>query len=114
LKTWKFTKLQNMQKYGANVVLCEPTQKGRHDTMMAEAEKMGGATVVHPYDTLTVIAGQGTIGLELLQQVPSLDAILVPTSGGGMVTGIAVAATAIKPGIRVIAVEPRGKRLAGT
>merc|ERR1711907_918686 len=72
---------------------------------------MGGATVVHPYDDVEVIAGQGTIGLELMEQIPDLDAILVPTSGGGMISGIATAVRAIKPEVRVIACEPQGKML---
>ena len=57
-------------------------------------KKMGGAEVVHPYNDARVIAGQGTIGFELLEQAPELDAIVVPTSGGGMLTGIALAAKA--------------------
>mmetsp|Transcript_72955 Transcript_72955/g.219045 ORF Transcript_72955/g.219045 Transcript_72955/m.219045 type:complete len:216 (-) Transcript_72955:350-997(-) len=68
-------------------------------------------TLVHPYDDDAVIAGQGTIALELLRQCPQLDAILVPTSGGGMLGGIAAAARALRPSVRVIAVEPEGKRL---
>ena len=104
-------KVLNMRRHGANVVLCEPTQQARSETAASEAAKMGGATLVHPYDDAAVIAGQGTMALELLEQCASLDAILVPTSGGGMLTGIAAAACALRPGLRVIAVEPEGKRL---
>lgn len=104
-------KLDNMRRYGANVILCEPNQQARVEAAAAEAARMGGAASIHPYDQAEVIAGQGTIALELLEQSPNLDAILTPTSGGGMLAGIAVAARALKPGLRVIAVEPRGKRL---
>ena len=104
-------KLDNMRRHGANVVLCEPTQQARSETAAAEAERMGGATLVHPYNDPAVMAGQGTIALELLEQCASLDAILVPVSGGGMLAGIAAAARALRPELRVIACEPAGKRL---
>lgn len=104
-------KVQNIERYGAEVVLCEPTQQARVESAKAEAARMGGANIVPPYEDAAVISGQGTIGLELLQELPQLDAILVPTSGGGMLSGIALAARALKPTIRVIAVEPEGKQL---
>ena len=99
-----------MKLYGAEVILCEPTQKARSVTSAAEANRRG-ATLVHPYNDATVIAGQGTIGLELTEQIPELDAVLVPTSGGGMLSGIAAAVRALRPNCRVIACEPAGKRL---
>ena len=104
-------KVQNITRYGAAVVLCEPTQQARVQTAEAEAARMGGAHIVPPYDDPAVIAGQGTIAIELLEELPQLDAILVPVSGGGMLSGIAVAARALKPSVRVIAVEPEGKGL---
>lgn len=105
-------KIENMRRYGARVVLCEPTQMARTETALAEADNMGGAAFIHPYDDPLVLAGQGTIGLELDEQLPTeLDAVLVPVSGGGMIGGIACAITALRPAVRVIAVEPRGKRL---
>jgi threonine dehydratase len=67
-----------------------------------------GATLVHPYDDPLVMAGQGTIALELLNAVPTLDVILCPIGGGGLISGVAFAAKTIKPGIRVIGVEPAG------
>jgi threonine dehydratase len=104
-------KIANMRRYGARVVLCEPTQTTRTQTAEAEAQAMGGAAVVHPYNDTQVMAGQGTIGLELMEQLPSIDAVLVPVSGGGLIGGIAAAVKAINPTVRVIAVEPEGKRL---
>lgn len=104
-------KIDNIKALGGRVVVCEPTQQARTATALAEAAAMGGATFIHPYNQAEVVAGQGTIALELLEQVPDLDAILVPTSGGGMLTGIAVATRGLAPKCTVHAVEPRGKRL---
>ena len=104
------SKIENMKRYGADVILCEPTQRARTQTSEAEAVRRQ-ATLVHPYDDVLVIAGQGTIGLELVEQVPHLDAVLVPTSGGGLITGIAAAIKALRPCCRIIACEPAGKRL---
>ncbi|MDT8369206.1 MAG: threonine ammonia-lyase [Longimicrobiales bacterium] len=64
-----------------------------------------GLTMIHPFDDPSVIAGQGTIGLELVEQIPELDTIIVPVGGGGLISGIAIAAKAINPSIRVIGVE---------
>lgn len=65
-----------------------------------------GATYIHAYDDLRTVAGQGTIGLEILQDLPDVDAILVPVGGGGMIAGIAIAAKTLAPGCRVIGVQP--------
>ena len=104
-------KVDAIRGYGANVVLCEPTQSSRVDTMHKEAAKMGGASVVPPYEHPDVIAGQGTIALELVEEVPDLDAILVPTSGGGMLSGVCTVTASMSPATRAIAVEPKGKKL---
>jgi len=109
-RTTPDSKISNMKRHGAEVILCEPTQKARSETSAAEAARRG-ATLVHPYNDVAVIAGQGTIGLELAEEVPELDAVLVPTSGGGMLTGIAAAVRALRPHCRIIACEPAGKRL---
>jgi threonine dehydratase len=69
-----------------------------------------GATFVHPYEDETVIAGQGTIGLELAEQVPQAETVLVPVGGGGLASGIALALRAVKPAIRVVGVEVRRDR----
>ena len=104
-------KIANMERYGSRVVVCEPTQRARTDTS-AQIAAETGATFVHPYNDRTVIAGQGTIGLEICEQLgEEVDAVLVPTSGGGMVSGIAAAVRARLPHARVIACEPEGKRL---
>lgn len=70
----------------------------------ALADKMG-LTIVHPYDDWRTVAGQGTIGLELCEQMPELDAIVVPVGGGGLISGIAIAIKSIDPEIKIIAVQ---------
>src|SRR3954470_9572434 len=69
-----------------------------------------GATFVHPYEDEAVVAGQGTIGLELAEQVPQAETVLVPVGGGGLASGIALALRAVKPGVRVVGVEIRRDR----
>lgn len=81
-RTTPEAKVANMRRHGARVVLCEPTQGARTATSAAEAERMGGAAFVHPYDDEMVIAGQGTIGLELMEQVPEVRPL-----GDGNATG---------------------------
>ncbi|MYE82767.1 MAG: pyridoxal-phosphate dependent enzyme [Gammaproteobacteria bacterium] len=93
--------------YGADVVLCEPTLEARERTL-AEAVADSGQVVVHPYDDARVIAGQGTAALELVEDVPDLDVVLVPIGGGGLASGTALAVRGISPGPRVVAVEPLG------
>ncbi|XP_042891086.1 probable serine racemase isoform X2 [Penaeus japonicus] len=96
--------------YGAELVFCEPSPAARKEVCAQIAEKTGKA-IIHPFDNYNVMAGQGTIALELLEEVPDLDAILVPISGGGMTSGIAVATHGLNPNCRVHAVEPFGKEL---
>jgi len=99
--------------YGAEVTLCEPTNAAR----AAEAERVRvavGGYFVHPSNDPEVIAGQGTLGLEFLEQVPHLDCIVVPIGGGGMISGVAVAAKTLNPKIRIVAAEPENARDAAT
>jgi threonine dehydratase len=96
-----------VSRYGAQVRYCEATLAARESTARAVVEATGAA-FIHPYDNLMVMAGQGTVAAELLEQVPQLDAIVCPVGGGGLLSGTAVAAKALKPGIRVIGAEPAG------
>lgn len=96
-----------VERQGAHITLCEPTLAARERTA-AELIARTGATLVHPYDDLSVMAGQATVGVELLEQVPDLDLLLAPVSGGGLLGGIAVAARTLKPAVRVVGVEPAG------
>jgi len=68
-------------------------------------EKAEGLTFVHPYDDQAIIAGQGTVGLEMLQDVPDLDVLVVPVGGGGLISGVAIAAKHVKPEIEIVGVE---------
>lgn len=97
-------KVANTRAHGARVVL----QGANYDEAYAEARRLEQAeklTFVHPFDDPDVIAGQGTIGVEVLAQEPEVEAILVPVGGGGLVSGIAVAVKALRPATRVIGVE---------
>ncbi len=100
-------KFANVRSQGGELVLCAPTLAAR-EAAVAAIIAASGAAFVHPYDDPLVIAGQGTIALELLEQVPDLDCVLCPVGGGGLASGIAVAIKALRPQVRVIAVEPAG------
>ena len=93
--------------YGATIVLCEPTLAAR-ETTAAEIMAQQKATFIHPYNDARVIAGQATVGVEILEQVTELDAIVAPVGGGGLLAGIALAAKALNPSIRVYGAEPTG------
>jgi threonine dehydratase len=92
-------------RYGGEIVLCAPTLAAREATAKRVMERTGAA-FIHPYDNLDVMAGQGTTAIELLEDVPALDAILCPVGGGGQLSGIAVAAKNVNPNVRIIGVEP--------
>jgi threonine dehydratase len=91
--------------YNGIITFCEPNQAARENTS-EEVMKETGAAFVHPYNNVDVMSGQGTIALELLSQIEHLDAIIVPIGGGGMCSGITIAAKSINPSIKIIAAEP--------
>ena len=98
------TKVTRTRAWGAEVVL--------HGSDLAEAAlhahtlaAQDGLVFIHPYNDLAVMAGQGTLALELLQDAPDLDVLVIPVGGGGMIAGCAVAAAALRPGIEIIGVE---------
>jgi threonine dehydratase len=99
------TKQRAAAAFGASIVLCEPTLEARA-VALAEVVARTGATEVHPYDNREVIAGQGTATLELLEDVPQLGAVLAPVSGGGLLSGTAIAAHGIRPDLVVLGGEP--------
>ncbi len=105
-KTASAVKRRAVEEYGARIVECEPTQEARETTAAAIARETGG-TLLPPYDHPDVIAGQGTAALELLEQVPKLDAIVAPVGGGGLVSGVCIAARGASPLLRVFAAEPK-------
>lgn len=94
-----------VKAYGGHITECESTVASREATT-ANIIKQTGAHLVHPYNDPRVIAGQGTAALELLDEVPDLDFILAPVSGGGLLSGTTIAAKSICPGVRVIGGEP--------
>jgi threonine dehydratase len=99
-----FTKIERTAAYGARVTLrgASLTEAREAAYTIAAAE---GLVFVHPYDDPWIIAGQGTLALELLEDCPDLDTLVVPVGGGGMIAGVAVAAKALKPGIEIIGVQ---------
>ncbi|CAG9529627.1 unnamed protein product [Cercopithifilaria johnstoni] len=103
------SKLNAMKGYGANIVLCEPKDR----EMVCKNFRDNGEDIemVDSHDDYRVMAGQGTIAIEFLEEIPHLDALLVAVGGGGLCSGIAVAAKKIKPDIKVYCVEPEGKNL---
>lgn len=101
------SKVAATRAYGAEVVL--------HGTIWDEANERAkelvrerGLTYVHPFDDLELIAGQGTLGLEVVRDWPEVDVIVVPIGGGGLIAGIAMAVKGVKPGVRIIGVESSG------
>jgi threonine dehydratase len=103
-QTTPFTKVRRTEQFGARVVLIGETLADCGDEMQRLA-RQGGLTVVHPYDDAAVIAGQGTAGLELLDDVATLETLLVPVGGGGLIAGIGLAAALRNPALEIIGVE---------
>src|SRR6266446_6851123 len=102
--TTPFVKVEATQAHGAEIVLEGETlteAQARAETIARER----GLTFVHPYDDALVIAGQGTIALEMLQEVPDLDVLVIPIGGGGLIAGNAVAARAVRPAIEIVGAE---------
>jgi len=100
-------KIASVERYGGRIVFCEPNHKAREE---AAAKIIGesGAAMVHPYNDLRIMAGQGTAALELLEEIPDLDAVLCPVGGGGLLAGTAIVARGLRPGMKVFAGEPEG------
>lgn len=100
-------KLAAIERAGATLHRCAPTQAAR-EAKCAEVQRATGAELVHPYADPRVMAGQGTIVLELLQQAPGLDALITPVGGGGLASGVAIAAHALDPALALFGAEPLG------
>jgi len=101
------TKIANTEKWGARVILEGTTV----DEAYAVAKKIAdqeNLTFIHPYDDSAVIAGQGTIGIEMLEACPDLDVLLIPIGGGGLCSGVALAAKTLKPSLHIYGVEVEG------
>ncbi len=96
-------KVTAVRGYGAEVVFCKQTDR---EAVCDREREARGSTLVHPFDNPRVVAGQGTAALELFEDVPDLDIVIAPIGGGGLLSGTALTATAMRPGIKVIGAEP--------
>jgi threonine dehydratase len=96
-------KVDAVRRLGAEVVIVAPEER---DTRAFELAAEHGHVMIPPYDDAAVVAGQGTVGLEIVADLPDVDTVLVPVSGGGLIGGVATAVKALSPGTRVIGVEP--------
>ena len=100
-------KVENTKSLGAEVCLVPGTYDDAHDKAV-ELQAETGMTFIHPYDDEQVIAGQGTIGLEILDQLPDLDAVIVPVGGGGLISGVAFAIKSLRPEVKIYGVQAAG------
>ena len=99
-----FNKVKHTRDFGAEVIL-EGRDLAQANEMARSIAAERNLTFIHPYDDAKVIAGQGTVALEMLEDVPQLDTLVVPVGGGGLISGVAIAAKAIKPGIAIFGVQ---------
>jgi threonine dehydratase len=103
-KNTPFVKVEHTKGHGAEVILRGDTLS-EAQAVCEEVTRERGLTLIHPYDDPAVIAGQGTVALEMLKAVPDLDVLVVPVGGGGLISGVAVAAKALSPEIEIIGVQ---------
>jgi threonine dehydratase len=106
--TAMLSKIAAVEGYGAEVRLVDPM---RLMESMEKIQQEQGQSFIHPFDNLLVIAGQGTVGVEVLDEVPDVDVIVVPVGGGGLLSGIAAFIKRTRPSIAVIGVEPKGSNV---
>ena len=99
-------KVEAVRRNGGEIVFCAPNQQDREKGLAALVAK--GCIPVPPYDHGHIISGQGTVVIEMSKQIPGLDIIITPVGGGGLISGSAIAARALIPGVRVIGAEPEG------
>ena len=103
-----FTKVRNTRELGGEVILKGETLADAGEYMQAEYVSKLGMTLVHPYDDALIVAGQGTVALEMLEDAPEIDTLVVPIGGGGLISGMAIVAHGIKPELRMVGVESVG------
>ena len=101
------SKVEATKRMGADVRLVDGVYDDAYDAAVAYRQESGGV-FIHPFDDIDVIAGQGTISLELLEQLPSLDAVVVPIGGGGLISGVAFAVKKLNPSCKVYGVQAAG------
>ncbi len=100
------TKIEAVQRYGGEVIFCAPTQQQREKGLADLVAE--GCIPIPPYDHADIICGQGTAVIELAKQCPELEVLIAPVGGGGLISGSAIAAKALLPGIEVMGAEPEG------
>jgi threonine dehydratase len=98
-------KQDNVRRYGATIHFCEPNVAAR-EALCAEVMRDTGGVLIHPFDNEHVIAGQGTIALELLEAAPAIDVLVTPVGGGGLLSGTAIAAHGVRPRLSIHGAEP--------
>ena len=101
------SKIAAVKGYGAEITFCQAIARER-DRILAEVQEKTGAIYIPPYDHPSIISGQGTVALELLEQIPDLEVVIAPVGGGGLLSGVATAIKSNNPGIRVYGAEPSG------
>lgn len=106
-KTTPIIKVEATRSHGANVVLAGDCYDEAYEEAL-RLQKEQDSIFIHPFDDLVVIEGQGTIGVEIFEELNDVDVVLVPIGGGGLISGIALAMKALKPSIKIIGVEPEG------
>jgi threonine dehydratase len=106
-------KFDATRSYGAEIELTGPAFEDALEAAQAYVERTG-ASFVHPYEDTLVMAGQGTIGLELAEQVNELETVVLPIGGGGLASGISIALRAVRPGLRIVGVQAAGTRPGGS
>lgn len=105
--TAPISKVEATKSYGAQVCLVPGVYDDAHEKAV-KLQKESGRTFIHPFDDPDVIAGQGTIGLEILDQLPDVDAVIVPVGGGGLISGVAFTIKSLRPGCKVYGVQAAG------
>ncbi len=106
-ETVSAAKVEGVKKWGGEAVFAGSTSEARHEKA-TELSRAEGLTVIPPFDHPDVIAGQGTVGLEIVEELPEVGSVAVPVGGGGLAAGITTALKALKPDVRVATVEPEG------
>lgn len=110
-KSCSSPKVERTRQRGAEVIFCEDRFEARAEKV-AEIQQSEGRTTIHSYDHPSVLAGNGTLGLEILEQLPEVENIVVPVSGGGLIAGIAFTAKTQKPSVKIWGIQPRGSNAA--
>lgn len=98
-------KIEAIRQYGAKVIICAPTMEAREATASQIVEEQG-AVYIPPFNSYSVMVGQGTLGLELINQIEHIDSVIIPVGGGGLIGGMSYAIKSLKPTVEIIGVEP--------